>query len=199
MKTAPWIIIALLMLVILLQQECHHCSVPEPCPEPIIDTVYTSQDSIPTVGPQIIVLKEDSLIYVDKPIPVNIDSLAVARAFFGMTLGDKVIIDVDTSMFVSIRWAVEQNKLQWVKPTYLNKRVTKHQTTVNYINEYEPRDKVFVGFGITYDSIGFGLPLTAMYLTKRDHPYQLQVDPFKKSITLGTLWKITFKKRNHER
>jgi hypothetical protein len=190
MKTAPWIIIIVLILLLVLQRECHRCPV---CPEAITttDTCYIAGDTVIRELPAVIIPKPDSII--PQPIPTNIDSAAIAKIYFSKVYGYAVLVD-DSSMYAGFKYMIEQNRLQWFIPEVANRRATAiiHNTTV--IESVKPKNKYFAGIGVGRSFNSFGLAPSVALLTKRDHLYSIHYDILNKDLYATAYWKITWKR-----
>lgn len=186
MKTAPWIIISVLILLLVLQQECHHCpDVGNTVSK--TDTCYIAGDTVIRELPVVIPSKPDSI--VPQPIPANIDSAAVAMAFYSKVFGNAILVD-DTSMYAGFNYLIEQNRLQWFIPKVANRRPTAIIHNTSIIESVKPRNKFFAGVGIGRSMNEFGLAPSVALLTKKDHLYSVSYDLINKDMYFTMYWKI---------
>lgn len=187
MKTAPYIIIIILLVVIFLQREC---SRPQPCPDPVVrvDTVYR-YDSIPYTPPP---MTPKPGTVVEQPIPAGIDSLAVARAYFALRFGVDTLVN-DSLYLLSLRWEVSENKPTLFQPTIINRQPT---TIISHTISEKPRLKIYAGFDIGYTLPNQHISSFASLgvLTKRENYYNVMFDPIDRTVMVGAKWKIKLKK-----
>ena len=186
MKTAPYIIIIILLVVIFLQREC---SRPQPCPDPVVrvDTVYR-YDTIPYTPPPM-TPKPGNVI--ENTIPQKIDSLAVARAYFSKRFGVDTLVN-DSLYLLSLRWEVTENAPTLFQPTIINRKPT---TIISHTPVEKAKNKVFVGFTVNRLPSDYGLSASLALLTKRENLYTVSYDLRNKDVQAGIYWKIKFKKR----
>jgi hypothetical protein len=191
MKVAPWIIISVLIILLVLQRECHRCPV---CPEAITttDTCYIAGDTVIRELPAVIPPKPDSVI--PQPIPADIDSAAIAKILFSKVYGYAVLVD-DSSMYAGFKYMIEQNRLMWFIPEVANRKATTIIHNTSIIESVKPRNKYFAGIGVGGNQTKFGLALSFAMLTKRDNLHALDFDVINREIWFRTYWKITFKRR----
>lgn len=186
MKTAPYIIIIILLVVIFLQREC---SRPQPCPDPVVrvDTVYR-YDTIPYTPPP---MTPKPGTVIEQPIPEGIDSLAVARAYFSRRMGIDTLVN-DSLYLLSLRWEVQENKPTLFQPTIINRQPT---TIISHTTTEKPRNKVFLGVGVGGSQNAFGIaPSVALY-TKRENLYTASYDVINKDFYVTFFYTIKLKKK----
>ncbi|MFZ4463770.1 MAG: hypothetical protein ACOYN5_07970 [Bacteroidales bacterium] len=189
MKTAPWIIIVVLVLIILIQNECHHC--------PDVTKMITNTDTVkgdpyPVPYPVVEIRDHDSIIYDTTYLDQPVDTFAILTDYFAIRFGNDTIAN-DTSIFVSVDWKVTQNRLLKLKPYIQNRRAK----VINYITPEEKKQiVVFAGGGLSFNQLrGFGMYGAASLQTKRDHLYSFMVDPFHKEVSAAALLKISFRRK----
>lgn len=190
LKLIPYIVIALLLVIILLQRECNR---PKPCPPAVIDTIA-------------VIHRTDTLIVektVYKPKPVYVhDSLPGDTVWFPVT-DSAVIADYyrvrdydiplrdDSAAKLSLTAKVYMNTLL---KSELRGQVYQKTTTIiqdHYVQQ-PPRIKIYAGFttgAMLPDKFIFAPSLAVN--TKRDHLYMLGYDPVNKLPYVTFLWKIS--------
>jgi len=196
MKTKYWlIIVSIMMAIIVMQREFHHCPKPEPCPE--IDSTSSVTiipgDSIPHQAPKVEIGKPDSI--VPQPIPKKIDSAAVAQAYYSKVYGYNVMVD-DSTLYVGFKWMVEQNQLKWTIPNIANRKKTAiiHKTTIiESVKPDDPKLKVFVGMGTGGNLNQFDIAPAIALLTRKQHLYTLDYKVFNEEFWIHTYWKLNWK------
>lgn len=190
MKVAPWIIISVLIILLVLQRECHRCPV---CPEAITttDTCYIAGDTVIRELPAVIPPKPDSII--PQPIPADIDSAAIAKIFFSKVYGYAVLVD-DSSMYAGFKYMIEQNRLMWFIPEVANRKATTIIHNTSIIESVKPKLKVFAGIGVGRSFNSFGLAPSVALLTERDHLYAIHYDIINSDFYATAYWKIVWKR-----
>ena len=184
LKTVPYIIIILLMLVIFFQRECHRCA---DANYPKSDTVFV-YDSIPYTPPS---MTPNAGIVIEQPIPAGIDSLAVARAYYAQRIGIDTLVN-DSLYLLSLSWQVQENKPTFYQPTIVNRR----PTVVISNTIIEPaRNKYFIGFGVGRSPEQFGLAGSVALVTKKDNLYTMSYDVINKDFYVTFYYKIKLRKK----
>ena len=195
MKTAPWIIIVCLLLVILFMRECQKPPAVMDCGDCPDSVSFLPGDPYPVRYDSIIyrdtTIYKDSIVY--QSVPENIDSGKIARLYFAERFSNRVLVD-DTSLYFAVEYMTTQNRVQWFIPTYQNRR--ERQVNYYYIApKQDPTNKVFAGLGIGRSPTSFGLSPAVALLTKKDHLYQVQYDVLNRDTYFTIFWKISFKKK----
>ncbi len=180
MKTAPWIIIIVLILVLVIQRECHRC--PD-CPEPEASTHTTivPGDSVPVPKP-VVIIKPGKVVYDTMWQYYPVDTAAILADYHAHRFGNDTAVN-DSSVMVSLAWHVHRNRLQSVQAFVQNRRAVEihHHTTI--IREIEqPHGRVFAGLGFGRSPEQFGLAPGLGYLSKRQNFYTLNYDVLNKDI-----------------
>jgi hypothetical protein len=192
MKQAPWIIIIILLVALIITRECNR---PDHLPDNgnvIADTIYRTDtikgDSIPVPYP-VVEIKTIDCTRIIK-VPVNVDTAAILAAYFSENYYTNYPIVDDSNVFVSFDALVSENRLRWVVPYVQIKRprVINHYTTV--IQETEQRNKLFAGLGIGRSLNSFGLAPSLALLTKRQSLYSLHYDVMNKDLYFSMYFKI---------
>jgi hypothetical protein len=191
MKTAPWIIISVLIILLVLQRECHRCpDVTEPVAK--TDTVYIPGDPYPVSYPVYVPVRYDSIVY-DTSLR-EVDSFAIVKDYLAEVYGHAVLID-DSSAFLKINYMVCENRLKYVIPIFQNKRATTiiHNTTV--IESVKPKTKIFAGVGVGRSLTSFALAPSLALLSKKDHLYTMSYDVINNDVYVSMYWKLHFRKK----
>lgn len=190
MKTAPWIIIVVLMGIIILMREC----TPAPkCPEcpPLSKCDTIKGDSIPYPVP----VRVPVISYRDTGSThwryKDIDTAAILKAFFARNFIADTLVN-DTSLFIAVYDTVSENRIIYRKPKIHYFPTIIQKTT---FIPTPPVRKVFVGIGIGRNPNEFGLAPAALYISKKDNAYTAHYDFFNKDIYFTYFWKIRLKKR----
>ena len=184
-----WMIIVILILLLFLQRECHHC----PDVRNIVsktDTCYIVGDSIPYPYPIITTVKVDSIIH-DTTFR-KVDTALILADYFAKVYGNQILAD-DSSVFVSVQYMVTQNRLAWMLPSIANRKPTAIIQNTTVINQPVLRTKFFAGIGVGRSPTEFGLTANALLLTKNDHAYSLSYDFLNHDVYCTLYWKIKFK------
>ncbi len=194
------VIIAVLVIIIVLQMSCSPDV--KPCPEcDTFDTTafiatlpikYVDTNSyIPTPIPEPIYIKGD---VVEKTIPADIDSLAVAQAYYASWRLRDTILN-DTNGFIVINDLISQNQI--MERFIFPKEIYPHFKIVTE-TKYRirpPKTKVFIGFGLMY-SAGNNPSMSAniALVTKKDLLLGMGFDPFTKTADVRMYWKLKFRR-----
>lgn len=192
MKQAPWIIIILLLVALIITRECNRTDHFPDVGNVIADTIYRTDtikgDSIPVPYPIVQIVKEDSIVY--KEIPAQIDSAEVARQYYAERYYKRYPIVDDSNVFVSFDALVSENRLRWVVPYVQIKRprVINHYTTI--IQEVEQRNKYFYGFGVGRNPNEFSLTGNLALYTKKQTLYSLSFDVMNKDVYFSMFFPI---------
>lgn len=192
-KYLPYIAIAMLILLLILQRECNR---PKPCPEiSKPDTITLVHDSIITIHD---VIYKPKYVTIHDSIPVNLpfnaDTLAVLHDYFSVVDYTQQIVN-DSTANLNAKIRLYMNRINRFEVTGHIKQ--KHTTEIitKYIHE-KPKLKVYAG-------IGAGAMLPDKFLlggsiavnTKQDHLYTVIYDPFHKAGMINIYWKIRLKKK----
>lgn len=185
MKTAPWIIIILLLGVIFLLREC--APVPDPCDCPEVDTVTVVQvDSVayPVTSyvPKIVYKTQ----YINLNLPV--DSAAVVAAFMELNYYNDTLVN-DSNAFVRVEDTVGFNRIIWRQKTVRIFPRTIYTTQI-VSKLADPQRKLFVGLGVGRSPESFGLAPSVLYISKRETAYSLHYDVLNKDFYFTAYFKI---------
>jgi len=186
MKSIPWLIIIILGVILFIQIECHRCP---KCPEAITttDTCYIAGDTVIRELPAVIPPKPASII--PQPIPADIDSAAIAKAYFSKVYGYAVLVD-DSSMYAGFKYMIEQNRLQWFIPNVVNRKPTAIIHNTSIIESVKQKNKWFAGVGIGGSLNTFDIAPSLALLTSKQNLYTVDYKLFGKEFWIHTYWKI---------
>lgn len=191
LKILPYLIIAGLIFILILQKEC----TPKPTTKPT--TTDTAIIKIDTV-------KITKVVYYPKPYKV-IDSVFqfdtifktkydTVKAVHDYSLYKKFDLQIinDSSGKINALVDVQFNNIvkYEVKGNIYNKIIEKH----HYVIE-KKRNKVFAGVQFWYSipETSISAKPTMQLLTKKENLYSASYDPFKKIAEIGVFWKIKIK------
>jgi hypothetical protein len=200
-KSFPYIIIAILIIIILLMRSCES----DPTPGKIIKVNGKKYEVIKhTIDTQYVktvktVVKDGSTIYVDKPVyinvPTNVDTVAILKDYFAKyTYKDTLKLD-DSLGYIAVSDTISKNKIyKRVWDAHVNKITVKETTIVKEL----PRIQVYAGLDLGYEynktaSVGIDLTLK----TKKDQMYRVGVgmnSELHPIFQFGMLWKISLRK-----
>lgn len=191
-NSIPWIIIAVLILLIIGERSCNNIP-----PDPALPIVITHSDTI----------KGDSIpvqVFVPKPYPVRVDclkwqfykvdTLAILQAYYSRRIYSDTLKN-DTSALVVVNDTVMFNSLQNRSLIFQNRR----PTLISYTTTIQPtsdarRLKLFVGPSVGRSLETFAIGASAMLITKNDAAYALTYDIFNKEAYVSIFWKITLRR-----
>lgn len=190
MKTAPWIIIAVLLLVIIAMRECSPTQNCAECDNQTIihDTTIIQGDSIPVPYPVHHYDTIDSIVYRD--IPAKVDTAAILADYFAQNFYLKRELVNDSDLLVRFDALVTENRLQFIRPYVQLKRRTiiNHYTTV--IEAEKPRNKYYAGLGLGRSLTSFGLAPSVALLNRKGNLYSIHYDVLHKEGYFTMYWKI---------
>lgn len=188
---AYWTGIAILAIMIILQQKCNRVKCPDvKCPD--INYIYkdTGTHHIDTIHTTVI----DS-IEVSYPIPAITDTADILKKYFSKRVYRRSFED----SLIKANWTdiVQENKLQNIKSnlTYSLKK----PVALIMPNPENPlpelRNKIFGGIGIGYED-GFKTNLSIFVLSKKDNGYSFSNNLIGKqpNATVTFYRKISFRK-----
>lgn len=189
-RLLTYIIIALLLAMLFLQQECSRSTV-EPEPR-VTRTEVWHYDSTRYITQVPLPYPVEVLEMVPVEVPVVVDSFAIFQAYFKRYVYRRVLKD-DSTAFVRLIDTVSQNRFTGSSLEFQLRKPVQHITYNTTIAD--PTARFFAGpmVGATFDG-KLGLGATALYVSKRENAYSLTADPFARRIEISTLWKIQFRK-----
>ena len=185
------------MVVIVIQRSCRKEVI---CPECIEFDTTGFIASLPIVY-------KDTTIYVPEPyavykdtgsvieveIPADIDSLAIAKAYFSEWMLTDTILN-DTNGIIVINDVISQNSIKerfiYPKTLYPHYKIV----TQTIREDYKEKTKVFVGIGANGSMNRFGFSGNVLLKTKNDAVYGLSYDIINKDIAFSMYWKLKLKK-----
>jgi len=191
LKILPYIVIAALAILLFLAREFPSC--------PDCDTKIEYRDSITE---KVVLVPVPVNNNIPKPKPIHeVDSFPMYMPVdTGAILADynkKRDYDVplinDSTGTVSVKTSVYQNKLGPMK-VYGTIQSREHYIYTNTVVKEEPKRKLFLGATLTSGLAYFGASADVMYVSKKDHPYRIAIDPFNRTVSASTYLKIKFKK-----
>jgi len=153
-----------------------------------IDTTYITKTKIKEVKGEDII--HDTTIFVQ--IPVDVDSMAIIRAYFAKNVFRDTLKLDDSLGYVTVQDTISQNKILARKYTASVRERTIKETTI--VKEL-PKSQLYWGLGASFDKVNFvnNINTNLLYKTKCDKIYGLGggVDinktPF---INASIYWKI---------
>lgn len=190
MKTAPWIIIGALIILLFLQRECTHPTPDILQPVETHNTIRIKGDSIPVPYP-VVSAPKDSLIFVHDTVAIRIDSAKVFADYYTKVYGSLVMAN-DSNVYVDFDYMVTQNRLVWVKPNIQIKRNTVIIQNTSIINRDMPSNSYYAGIGIGRSPESFGLSASLMMVNKKQNAYCLAYDAINNDFYFTFFWKIKF-------
>lgn len=193
-KYIPWAIIAILIVLLIIMQQCR-----QPVPPEVLTTV--THDTIPG----------DSVPYevlLPKPYPVfkdtgstkykDVDTCAILRDYYAQYYYSDTMKN-DTSALVIVNDMVTENKLQSRKLIFQNRRPTAINTTINNYGE-PPANKIYIGAGIgnsiaNFDDNTLALTANVLWVTKTRWAYEARYDILNKTAELTAFYKLSFRRK----
>lgn len=195
-KFISYIIIGVLIVAIIILQQCRRD------PEPEVISVVT-HDTIPG----------DSIPYevlLPKPYPIfkdtgstkwkykDVDTCAILADYYAEYYYQDTLKD-DTSALVIVNDVVTENRLQSRKLTFQNRRPTMINTTITNYGEM-PAHKIYLGAGLNNSVVNFddntlGLTANVLWVTKNRWAYEANYDVFHKNFEVTAFYKLSFKKK----
>jgi len=195
-KYLSYLVIAALIVMIILMQQCRRTPEPEVITTVIHDTI--PGDSIPYE----VLLPKPYPIYKDtgstKWKYKDVDTCAILADYYAEYYYQDTLKD-DTSALVIVNDVVTENRLQSRKLTFQNRRPTVINTTITNYGEM-PAHKIYLGAGLNNSVVNFddntlGLTANVLWVTKNRWAYEAGYDVFHKSFELTAFYNITFKKK----
>jgi len=189
----PWQILFILALVVMFfmdtcQEPCPECP-PQLPPDTLIHTDTIYGDTIYTLQHIYHYKDTGSTQFVE--VPLNIDSLAVAIAYYTEWVVSDTILK-DTNGLIIITDLLSRNRIQ-------SRRVYK-EFYPNYIQVTKvihldpiPRNILYIGFGVNGWTDKMGVTAEISLLNKRGRIWNASYDPLNNIIGLSTQWPIRFK------
>jgi hypothetical protein len=193
-KAIGWYLAAILAIVIFFIDSCR-----KPCPEcPELqqtdttalfnywtahyrDTTYIPVHTKDTVHDTVTNTTE---------IPADIDSLAVAMAYYSRWVVVDTILN-DTNGLVIIIDLLYMNRIyeRTIQKEFYPSIITVKNT---YFKKTPPVNKFYAGMGVGGWTENFGLSAKVMFINKKDNAFGLSYDPINKYAEVSVLFKIHF-------
>ncbi len=192
MKSAPWIIIIVIIGIIFFQRECNTTTEHSKCNhdvEVIIDTIH---DTIEIISVQYV----PSISYRDTGSVLwkyhKIDTALILADYFSKYYYQDTIL-YDTNGLIVVSDTITQNRISYRKPTItLYPRLIKQNNLINQVTQ--PKVKVFLGLGIGGNMTHFSLSPSLLLITKKETAYSLSYDLLDRGVNFTMYWKIKFRK-----
>lgn len=185
-KYFPWVIIAALLVLLVLQRECRRC--PEQ-PEPTVVTHIDTLVRIDTVThthhtePQVI---HDTLL-----LPGNIDTAAAIDDYYTRrTYTDTIRDSVYQLVIIDQVYMNRLQKPRTTKSSVFVPEIIIHRTDSLFIHCPPPRAMLFVGVGVGGWDDKFSIAPGVALVTKRRNMYMLNYDPFNRVAQVHNYWRI---------
>ena len=188
MKSAPWIIILVLLIVIFFQRECNQKADCPEYPEIVSDTIHdTVEVSVTNYIPNITYRDTGSVVWMYR----SIDTALILSDYFTKYYYQDTLLN-DTSALFIISDTITQNKIVYRNPQLTIYPHSIRQTT--YIKQVSPPTiKLLAGLGIGRSKEHFALSPSLMLITKKQTAYSLSYDLFIKDIYFTMYWKLRFR------
>ncbi|MBC8147306.1 MAG: hypothetical protein H8E98_04920 [Bacteroidetes bacterium] len=185
MKTAPWIIIVILLVLLFLQRECASTHICPVHPEVTCDTIHDTISYPVTVYiPKITCIDTGTTKWLYYPV----DTAQILTEYFAKHYYQDTLVN-DTNALIVVKDTITQNKIMYRNPVITIFPHFIKQTT--YIVQPQPLvRKVFLGIGIGRSINQFALSPSLMYISKKDNAYSLSYDVLNKDIYLTMFWKL---------
>lgn len=183
MKTAPWIIIVVLLVVIFFLRECS--PKPEPCPKADTITIiqvdtffYPVFDYIPKI------ITKTEIVEVVK----KVDTAEIIRDYLTLNFYSDTLIN-DSNAYILVEDTVGYNRiLSRIKTMRLYPR-TIYNTKI--VEKVTPQDwRLFAGFGVGRSPNRFGLAASLLFISRKQTAYSVSYDALNKDAYLIIYFKI---------
>lgn len=195
-KYLSYLVIAALIVMIILMQQCRRTPEPEVITTVIHDTI--PGDSVPYE----VLLPKPYPIYKDTGTTKwqykDVDTCAILRDYYAQYYYNDTLKN-DTSALVIVNDVVTENRLQARKLIFQNRRPTVINTTITNYGEM-PVHKIYIGAGLNNSLVNFddntlGLTANVLWVTKNRWAYEAGYDIFHKSFEVTAFYKLSFKKK----
>jgi len=190
----PWqVLFGISIVVIFFMQTCKvPCTEIIPCPEN--DTVWIKGDSIPYPDTTYIPVHHysdtGSTHFVE--IPANIDSLAVAIAYFDiLNITDTILYDTNGTVIIYDIISMNRIQSRVVKKVFYPSYVV---VTETYTIPEKPRNLFYLGAGVGGWNDHFGVSLMASLVNKKKQIWGISYDPLNKDFRVSLQLPIRFRK-----
>lgn len=195
-KFIPYSIIAVLIVEIIILQQCRRE------PEPEVITVVTHDTIQGDSVPYEVLLPKPYPVYKDTGSTKwkfkDVDTCAILKDYFAEYYYQDTMKD-DTSALVILNDMVTENRLQNRKLIFQNRRATVINTTITNYGDI-PAHKIYLGAGLNNSVVNFnentlGLTANVLWVTKNRWAYEAGYDIFHKSFEVTAFYKLSFKKK----
>ena len=184
-------LVLVLVLMLIIQRECHHCPACPEVPKPQttvqikVDTLYYPW-VVPV--PQIEFRDTGSWHQAFQPI----DTAAIVREFLTKNVYHRTLVN-DTNALIILTDTVFQNKLC---EGYIQAQFYPYTRIITQTTTIMPpaRRKLFIGTEITLYPIDYSFAPSLLYQSKKDHAYSVSFNPFTQNIRFSTWWKIQLRR-----
>ncbi len=191
MKSAPWLIIIVLIVVIIFQRECnpsikytdrnHNIEV-------VIDTIY---DTVEIHSIQYV----PSISYIDTGSVVwkyhSIDTALILADYFTKYYYQDTLLNDTNALFI-VSDTITQNRIvSRIPQLTIYPRLIKQTTFVKQVSQ--PNAKLFIGIGIGRNRAQFALAPSLMLITKKQTAYSLSYDLLNRDTYITMYWKLRFR------
>lgn len=188
MKSAPWIIIVVLLGIILLQRECKPKGDYPVYLEVISDTIHdTITVSVTDYVPSISYRDTGSVKWQYR----SIDTALILSDYFTSYYYKDTLINDTNALFI-ISDTISQNRIVYRKPQLtIYPNFIKQTSFIKKVNP--PKRKLLAGIGIGRNSTHFALSPSLMLITKKQTAYSLSYDLLNRDIYFTMYWKLKFR------
>ena len=185
MKSAPWIIILILLGVIFLQRECTPSLDYPDSPEVIYDTVFDT-------------IVYSTTVYIPQPVYrdtgsthwrlLPVDTLQILSDYFARFAYQDTLQN-DSNAIIVVTDTISQNRITYRHPQItLFPHLIRETTVVKLPSPI--RRKLFVGLNIGRNPHQFSLAPTLMYLSRKQTAYSFSYDVLSGDVFIGMYWKL---------
>ncbi len=185
MKSAPWIIILVLLGVIFLQRECtpsHECLV---CPEIVSDTIHdTIRVPLTHYVPNITYRDTGSTKWRSR----SIDTALILSDYFTKYYYQDTLQN-DSNAMIVITDTISQNRIIYRHPQITLFPPIIRVTTVVKIPS-PLRSKLFIGLVLGRNPNIFSLAPSLVYQSKKQASYSFSYDLLSGDMFIGVYWKL---------
>lgn len=188
MKSAPWIIIVVLLGIIFFQKECSTLTDMPVLPEVIIDTIH---DTVVVHSVQYV----PSISYIDtgsvKWQYNSIDTALILSDYFSKYYYQDTLLNDTNALFI-ISDTITQNRIVYRNPKLtIYPKFIKQTTYIKHV--VPPTMKLLAGIGIGRSSKHFALSPSLMLITKKQTAYSLSYELLNRDIYFTMYWKLRFR------
>ena len=182
MKSAPWIIIVILLGVIFLQRECTpSIERPEITYDTVFDTIVYSNS---VYIPQPVYRDTGSTQWLRFPV----DTLQILSDYFAR-IGYRDTLQNDSNAIIIVTDTISQNRIISRHPQITLFPHLIRETTVIKLPSPNRR-KLFIGINLGRNPLQFSLSPTFVYLSKKQTAYSFSYDVLSGDMFLGMYWKL---------